>query len=372
MKEVLKNILRKPFQVLGYDIRRIKTGPNHDSDLGENQVVPNVWRRTAYLDLVPSRLKASQAVALLGSVEETSLLRHALVVRGFTVTEFEWDWDSEVPVVPAEAAVVLCRLPMNEDQWRTVRGLKKKFGARLIGLQELVLPLTTIRQSQASLTYNLDTLEKVVPYYTGEKYFGPLHQLNALFPVAGKTVIEFGPMEGAQTAGLVALGAKHVTCVEARAESYIKTMVAQYALGWKNVTLVMDDFHNAHELTYGVFDLAFAHGVYYHSVAPFFFFENLMSLSKNIFIGGYTYDPRNASSKSLETLVYEGRNYRAERVSMGRSYNAGVNEYGYHFTSEDLTSFFAERGYDVKVISDEEAGDVWGDRYLRFLAGKNR
>src|SRR5260370_39430923 len=141
MKEVLKNILRKPFQVLGYDIRRIKTGPNHDSHLGENQVVPNVWRRPAYLDLVPSRLNTSQAVALLGSVEETSLLRPALGDRGLKVTEFEWDWDSEVPVVPSESAVVLCRLPMNESQWRTVRGLKKEFGARLIGLQELVFPL---------------------------------------------------------------------------------------------------------------------------------------------------------------------------------------------------------------------------------------
>jgi len=371
MKQVVKDMLRKPFRLLGYDLHRIKKQSADDSDFGENQVVPNIWKRTVYLDLLPGRLAqtATQPMALLGNDEETSLLSKTLVSRGFKVTTFQWDWDREVPGIPGGTTIVLCKLPMNEHQWRIVRGLKEKLGADVFGLQELVLPLTTIRQAQASLTYNLDTLEKAAPYYVGEKYFGPLDKLNDLFPLAGKSVIEFGPMEGAQTAGLVGLGASSVTCVEARAESYIKTMVAQYALGWKNVTLVMDDFHNADNLKYGRFDLAFAHGVYYHSVAPFFFFENLMSLSENIFIGGYAYDP-SLSSHDLETLEYEGKRYQVKRIPMGRSFNTGVNQYGYHFTGDDLLRHFDDRGYEVKLISDEDAGDPWGDRYVRFLATK--
>lgn len=371
MKQVVKNILRKPFQILGYDIHRIGEQRNHDSDFGENQVVPNVWERTTYLDLLPNRLKsANQTVALLGNVEETSLLGQALNSRGFKVKAFDWDWDSQLPDLSGEEMVALCKLPMNERQWRAVRSLKQKLGPRLMGLPELVLPATTIRQAQASLTYALETLEEVAPYYLGEKYFGPLDKLNDLFPLAGKSIIEFGPMEGAQTAGLVNLGAKHITCIEARAESYIKTEMARYALGWDNVNLVMDDFHNADDLKYGVFDLAFAHGVYYHSIAPFFLFENLMSLSRNIFLGGYTYDRATASRDSLEALEYEGKKYELKRIPTGRSFNTGINQYGYHFTSDDLVGFFEERGYDVKVIADEDSGDPWGDRYLTFLASK--
>lgn len=71
--------------------------------------------------------------------------------------------------------------------------------------------------------------------------------------------------QGFPEAGLINLGANCVTCIEARAESFIKTMVAKYAFRWDNVHLVMDDFHNADNLKYGRFDLAFAHGVYYHS-----------------------------------------------------------------------------------------------------------
>src|SRR5712664_461210 len=156
MKQVVKGILRKPFQVLGYDIHRIGKQRNHDSDFGENQVVPNVWKRTTYLDLLAHRLKsASQTVALLGSVEETSLLGRALASRGFEVKAFDWDWDSQLPDLSAEQTFALCKLPMNERQWRAVRSLKQKLGPRLMGLPELVLPATAIRQAQASLTYAL-------------------------------------------------------------------------------------------------------------------------------------------------------------------------------------------------------------------------
>ncbi len=127
-------------------------------------------------------------------------------------------------------------------------------------------------------------LQEIAPIYAGEQYFGPLDELNQVFPLAGKRIIEFGPMEGAQTAGLVQLGAQSVTAIEARGGSFIKTMIARYCFNWNNVEIVMDDFHNADRQKYGEFDLAFAHGVYYHSFVPFFFLENLMSLSDNIFI----------------------------------------------------------------------------------------
>jgi len=69
-------------------------------------------------------------------------------------------------------------------------------------------------------------------------------------------------MEGAQTAGLVHLGAKSVTCIEACAESFIKTMIASLFSISTTFDSVIDDFHNADDLKYGKFDLAFAHGVY--------------------------------------------------------------------------------------------------------------
>ena len=372
MNGTVKDIVRKPFQLLGYDIHRVLARDNDDPMFEGNQLVPDIWRRPAYLELLPLRLRnlAGRTLALIGSEAETSKLARVLTAVKINTVAHEWEWHMPVPDVPADALVALCKLPTNEEQWRIVKQLKERFRANLLGLQELVLPLTTIRQGQESFTYTLSTLENISPYYAGEQFYGPLDRLNELFPLAGKSIIEFGPMEGAQTSGLVRLGASSVTCIEARAESYIKTMIAKYALGWDNVNLVMDDFHNADNLKYGTFDLAFAHGVYYHSLAPFFFFENLMSLSNRIFIGGYIYVPGAAPQVVVEKLSYQGRQYQAKKIPMGTSYNTGVNQYGYHFTRDDLVGFFTERGYQVTIVSEDGKLDPWGDAYLRFLATK--
>jgi hypothetical protein len=374
MKQILKSTIRKFFGLAGLEVKRKPKDRIEEPYFVENQVVPNIWKRPVYTELVPFRLLPEKhPVVLLGSSEERSRIRPAIAELGIEVVDVEWDWERNTVSddLNPNALIVLCKLPMNEEHWRTTRRLKEQFGSRVIGLQELVLPFTTIRQAQDVLGYYIDTLEKIAPYYLGKEFFGPLDELNKAFPLAGKTVIEFGPMDGAQTAGLVNLGARSVTCIEARAESFIKTMVARYAFRWDNVHLVMDDFHNADKLKYGRFDLAFAHGVYYHSVAPFFFFENLMSLSSNIFIGGYTYADSNSSSfGEWDTLLYSGKKYVVKKIPMGQSYNTGVNKYGYHFCRDDMLSFFTERDYKVTVITDEETADPWGDRYLRFLACK--
>ena len=116
--------------------------------------------------------------------------------------------------------------------------------------------------------------------------------------------------------------------------------------------------------------MVFAHGVYYHSIAPFLFLENLLGLSDNIFVGGFC-----ATDKSppggFTTLNYQGIDYRVKRYKEGVGYTAGVNTYGYFFHKEDLKHFFIERGYDIKVISDEPV-KVTAGNFLRFLAQKRR
>jgi len=367
---MLRKAVKKAFNVVGLDVSRTSALPQLEATFDQNQVVPNIWKRPAYLDLIPLRFSpGEEEIVLLGDREEIERLGNTFQRQGFKVQTITWDWTHQPPAVQDGPRIILCRIPVDVAQWEIVRKLKQQFGARLIGLQEVVLPFTTIREAQASFEYYLKTLEEIAPVYRGDEFFGPLDKLNALLPLAGKSIIEFGPMEGGQTAGLVRLGAGSVTCIEARAESLIKTLVAKEAFNWHNVRLVMDDFHNADDLKYGKFDLAFAHGVYYHSIAPFFFFENLLSLSNNVFLGGYTYDDsRPQANDSFQTLEYEGRKYRVKLIPMGRSYNTGVNLYGYHFSGPDLQSFFKNRGCRVHVISEEESGDPWGDRFLRFLA----
>lgn len=378
MKAITKTAIKKSLDLMGLEVRR-KSPPKEEWEMEEGSlVVPRIWNQPLFRDLISHRLQSTTGpVVLLGAAEQIKFLSDGFAAAGREVRGINWDWETQTDLssIPNEALIIVCKLPQNERHWRVVKELKQQFGSRVIGIQELVLPFTALIQGQSVLQYSVDSFAEIVPLYLGQEYFGPLDKLNDVFPLAGKTVIEFGPMECSQTAGLVNLGVKSVLGIEARGISLIKSLIACYCFGWKNVSLVMDDFHNADASKYGRFDLAFAHGVYYHSFAPFFFFENLMSLSDNIFVGGYTTadGPPNPSSALIytnEVLEYEGKQYRVKQIQIGNSFNSAINQFAYHLHRDDLLRFFEDRDYDVTVISDEACNEAWGDWFLRFLARK--
>jgi hypothetical protein len=379
MMGIAKSAIKKSFGLMGFELRR-KRAEKEDWEMEDGSlVVPRIWNQPLFREMIPLRLQSSTGpLVLLGSKQQIEFLSSGFVAAGRKVQGINWDWETkpDLSSIPQDALIIICKLPKNEQHWRVVKQLKQQFGSRVIGIQELVLPFTTLQQGQLSFDYSVETFAEIAPLYLGDEYYGPLDKLNNIFPLEGKTVIEFGPMEGAQTAGLVNLGVKSVLGVEARAVSFIKSMIAGYCFGWKNVSLVMDDFHNADANKYGRFDLAFAHGVYYHSFAPFFFFENLMSLADNIFLGGYTTNanqavkPPSSLIYTFETLEYEGKQYRVKRILIGNSFNSAINQYAYHFDRDDLLRFFEERGYDLSLIIDDASDDPWGDWFLTFVAKK--
>jgi hypothetical protein len=335
-----------------------------------NQVLPDLEQQPVYQTLIASRLSvSSQPLLLLGSKKEIDGLTSAFTSRGHTVMGIEWDGKKEVDLGDTpRSRIIICRCPLSDDEWRAVKRLKLRYGKRVIGIQELALPFTLIEFALGHMNYFLKSLEALAPYYLGEQYFGPLQKLDEVWPLAGKNVIEFGPFDGCQTAGLVHLGVKSVTCIEARAENAIKTMIAGYSQGWNHVRVIMDDFHNVDRTTHGIFDLAFAHGVYYHSIAPFHFMENLLSLSDAIFLGGFCATDQ-LPSGDYELLPYCGKTYRAKKHVESDGYTSGVNLFGYYFNKDDLMEFFRDQGCEVTVISEQES-TITAGIYLRFLARK--
>lgn len=334
-----------------------------------NYVVPQISEVPEFKTLVPFRLRSSvQPIVLLGKRSETDPLQAAFQAEGRDVKSIEWTWENGATLAPfdPEALVVVCALAKTEAEWLTMHELKQRYGARVIGIEELTLPYTPLMRGLTILPYYKNNLSTLVSFYTGARYFGPIDKLDAVFPLKDKTVIEFGPFDGCQTAGLVKAGARHVTCIEARADNFIKTLIARETFGWDNVRLVMDDMHNADATRYGQFDLAFAHGVYYHSVAPFLFLENLLSLSRNIFLGGFCATDA-LPARDYETLEYNGQTYRVKRYVEIDHFTAGVNPTAYYFHGDDLVRFFEYKNCEVTIISNEES-QVTAGKFLRFLA----
>jgi hypothetical protein len=364
--------LQDNIQRLAARMRNKEEPPAPSRTLKETPVLPNLWDYPTFVKLAGARLGPVSQLTLLGDESRLQYLGRLLAAPGRTVTTIKWDWNSPIPAgAEAEEGILLiCRIPVEDAEWRSVQRLRGQFGKRVVGIHELLYPFTVMTKIQPLLEFYLNrTVEQRAPFYLGEEIYGPLAPLFERVPLEGKSVIELGPFEAMQTAALVHAGAKSITCIEARAENYLKSQAACYGFGWDHVRFVMDDFHNADRSKYGEFDLAFAHGVYYHSIAPFLFLENLLSLAPNIFLGGFCATD-DLPEGPYQTLQHEGRNYRVKHyIESVVEFTAGVNWHGYYFHKEDLMRFFQERGCTIEVISDEVSPQFAGN-YLRFLARK--
>ena len=364
--------LKRAIEKLGCG-READTAARDVRSVERNDVVEGILQAKTLPDILAHRLRrmGAKPLVLLGDKSAIDAWDLPAKCDGLSVESLDWGLGEgrETPSVPPEANVIVCHVPARPEEWLSVSALKESFGDRVFTLVELLLPYSRILDLQGKLDYLITDFDELACYYLGREFFGPLPELNDAFALEGKRVVEFGPFDACQTAGLVSLGVESVRCIEARNENAVKTLAAANAFGWDNVTVTMDDLHNVDAAKYGRYDLAFAHGVYYHSIAPFLFLGNLAGLSDNVFIGGYCATEGDAAGE-FTTLTHEGVEYRVKvyEEPPGKFF-AGVNPYGYYFHPDDLKRFFSDRGYSIHVITDEPEGTKTG-RYLRFLAQK--
>ncbi len=355
------------------NLRWLQTKLTHYDPLA-NTIRPDLMaQRIAAQGYLNRKVRSlSDQVVILGDGSEAKMLSKALQLAGKQCRILEdklaFGDLKELPPLDPSVDLVISPWPLTPQDWQRAASLRAAVPNRVLTFQELLLPMELIQTGQQHLNYRFEDLSEVMSYYTGDQLLGPMDELNKLFPLKDKRVIEFGPMDGYQTAALINFGASSVACIEARPENALKTLAAKAAFGWSNVEVILDDFHNVSGSNYGMYDLAFAHGVYYHSFAPFVFFENLFSLSNHIFLGGYIATDADPPTEYVR-LEYEGATYRAKEHPDGFGMTEGINLKGYYFAADDLERLFTSRGFKIIPISREEQHLPTG-RYHRFLAVK--
>ncbi len=349
-------------------------GTANEDPEDRNQVLGGVLGSDPWGDIMIWKLKSLgfSSYTLLGDIgllEQWSLSSRTKEIKFNFI-----DWDGETlkktDLPRGKSPIVICREPVDFESWEAIKDLKEKFGERVLLLTELLLPFTRFSFLLSKLDFYKTKLEENLPFYFGTKYFGPLEALDEKVKFKGKKVIEFGPLDGFQTSGLLHLGVKSLDCIEARAENATKIEALKNVIGWKNLNVIMDDFHNCDEAKYGKYDIAFAHGVYYHSIQPFLFLNNLMSLSDTVFIGGFCATD-SLPDDAWMSLSHNGKDYRVKRYTEWNRYSAGINSYGYFFHRDDLIGFFEDNGYGVEVL-DETKMEITAGNYLRMIAKKRK
>jgi SAM-dependent methyltransferase len=193
--------------------------------------------------------------------------------------------------------------------------------------------------------------------------------------LAGKKVIELGPLEGGHSAMLERLGAESVTAIEANQRAFVKCLVVQNHFGLRKTKFLLGDFHKfLLSAPSNSFDVSVACGVLYHMQDPVSILENLFRITQNsVYLWSHFYDPeaiskrpeiqgkfRGTSDLLFQNIAVTGHRYYYGDALNWNGFCGGPREYANWIGLENIVDIAKKSGWIVSdslhVTSDHPNG----------------
>ena len=109
--------------------------------------------------------------------------------------------------------------------------------------------------------------------------------------VAGKSLLELGPLEGGHSYMLQNAGVKSVIAIEANTRAFLKCLLAKEIFKLDRVEFRLGDFVSYLQTCDDRFDAVIASGVVYHVIDPLTLLEDLSRITDKLFLWTHYYDP---------------------------------------------------------------------------------
>ncbi|MGA9912031.1 MAG: class I SAM-dependent methyltransferase [Paraburkholderia sp.] len=184
--------------------------------------------------------------------------------------------------------------------------------------------------------------------------------------IAGRSVLELGPMEGGHTFMLAKAGASRILSIEANSKCFLKCLLVQNALKF-NAEFMYGDFRALLRKREQRFDLILASGVLYHMTDPVSLLEDMAHASDSICIWTHYYDSDVAKVNSnMQTHLevdpkissFRGKTIETHRMDYRQSientkFIGGTAPHAYWITKESLMTVLKELGMTVMVGLDD-------------------
>lgn len=204
--------------------------------------------------------------------------------------------------------------------------------------------------------------------------------LRQCFDVAGKSVLELGPLEGFHSYMLDRAGAASVDAIEANALAFMRCLVTKEVLDIKSANFLLGDFAKWLEQTDKRYDLLIASGVLYHSDNPVRLLELIGRCSDSVYLWTHYFDDkampkgdmrRVPFSEAVETgtshgvvvHMHERSYYKAWRDP---SFCGGLQDRHFWIDRADILDLLAAMGFNHIVIAHEEPDHINGPSFSVF------
>ena len=191
--------------------------------------------------------------------------------------------------------------------------------------------------------------------------------------VAGKRVLELGPMEGGHTYMLEQAGASSVVAIEAASRAYLKCLITKEVVGLRRSSFLLGDFEEYLRHANDRFDAVIACGVLYHLKSPVEMIHNLARFTDRVYIWTHYYVKERIDaiphmqqgSWASHDAEHAGFKYTAHRFDYGKfldttRFAGGSDVYAHWLRREDLLGALRHAGFEDITIGEDDLGHVNG------------
>jgi hypothetical protein len=194
------------------------------------------------------------------------------------------------------------------------------------------------------------------------------------------SIVELGPSDGYNTAGLEIAGARDITAVEANVDGFLKACILKNTLNLR-AQFLLGDFIQYLKMSGLKKDLVYASGVLYHLTEPVEFIELCGEVADNIFIWTFHYVEESIKSHDFESLCFDKPERRTVKgteftyykrfydpnIVGDPKYQGGLDNFAYWLTLDDIEKALNLAGFKIKRTVDDSFNGV---EAVNILASK--
>ena len=176
----------------------------------------------------------------------------------------------------------------------------------------------------------------------------------------GKTVLEYGPLEGAHLYMAATYGAKSILGVEGHGQSFLKCLITKKIFGLDQVTVIHDDLNAVSEALIAKgqkFDFIMGAGVLYHMIEPWKTLHNMARLGNSMHIWTQYFHPEVKTIQRFVqnvTMEYDGFTFVGAAQDYGEyrgasTFYGGAEQHSVWLTLETIVGYLQTKGFTVHM-----------------------
>jgi Protein of unknown function (DUF1698) len=225
-----------------------------------------------------------------------------------------------------------------------------------------------------------DVTAGAIPLFSDQRVTWAVEQFGGL---AGKSVLELGPLEGGHSYMLGSAGAQ-VTAIESQIHAYLRCLIVKELLPMTTVRFMLGDFMEYLRNEPEHVDVCFASGVLYHMRSPAETIELMAKVADRLFLWTHVYDEQTVRNSDLLSprftdsvrTSHEGFEHTLHRFEYAyaldsNAFCGGSAVYSNWLSRNDLLAGLEWFGWSVDAIAFEAPDHEHGPA-LGLVASKRR